>query len=100
MAKDGWEKFRYLDTIRDYTMIIDEFQKSYEQTPVTQRYARARILSGMKRAKRYLAETQAEYDEFKEYKVGGKIWRRFYFTLLLATFVQNECEFGSSAYLR
>ena len=52
MAKDGWEKFRYLDTIRDYTMIIDEFQKSYEQTPVTQRYARARILSGMKRAEK------------------------------------------------
>jgi hypothetical protein len=63
-----WEKFRYTDAIYDYSMIIEEFQKSYEQTPVTQRYARARILSGMKRAKRYLARTQAEYDEFKQYK--------------------------------
>jgi hypothetical protein len=68
MAKDGWEKFRYTDTIRDYNMILDEFQKSYEQTPVTQRYTRARILSGMKRAKRELAETIEEYDAFKQYK--------------------------------
>ena len=68
MAKDGWEKFRYIDTINDYNMIIDEFQKSFEQTPVTQRYTRARILSGMKRAKRELAEIIAEYDKFKQYK--------------------------------
>jgi hypothetical protein len=69
MAKDGWEKFRYVDTINDYNMIIDEFQKSYEKTPITQRYTRARILSGMRRAKRYLAETIAEYEEFKQYKM-------------------------------
>jgi len=64
-----WEKFRYIDAIYDYNNIIEEFQKSYEQTPVTQRYARARILSGMKRAKRELAKTQAEYDKFKKYKM-------------------------------
>jgi hypothetical protein len=69
MAKDGWEKFRYIDTIRDYNMILDEFQKSYEQIPVTQRYARTRILSGMKRAKRELKETIVEYDKFKQYKM-------------------------------
>jgi hypothetical protein len=72
---DYWEEWRYIDTIDDYNMIIDEFQKSYEQTPVTQRYTRARILSGMKRAKRYLAETIAEYDKFKEYKTRTAISR-------------------------
>jgi hypothetical protein len=63
-----FEKRRFKDTINDYNMIIEEFQKSFEQTPVTQRYAGARILSGMKRAKRELAKTQAEYDKFKQYK--------------------------------
>jgi hypothetical protein len=63
-----FEKFRYIDTINDYNMIIEEFQKSYEQTPVTQRYARARILSGMKQSKRELAKTLIEYDKFKKYK--------------------------------
>jgi hypothetical protein len=63
-----FEKWRFKDTINDYNMIIEEFQKSYEQTPVTQRYARARILSGMKRAKRGLVKTQAEYEMFKKYK--------------------------------
>jgi hypothetical protein len=38
MAKGGWEKFRYIDTIDDYTKIIEEFQRLYEQTPVTQRH--------------------------------------------------------------
>jgi hypothetical protein len=73
MAKDGWEKFRYIDAIRDYNMIIEEFEKSYQQTPVTQRYTRVRILSGMKRAKRELAETIAEYDKFKEFKARNAI---------------------------
>jgi hypothetical protein len=54
-------------------MIIDEFKKSYEQTPVKQRYTRARILSGMKRAKRELARTQAEYETFKQYKMRSAI---------------------------
>jgi hypothetical protein len=66
---DYFEKWRFKDTINDYNMIIEEFQKSYEQTPVTQWYARARILSGMKRAKRELVKTQAEYDKFKQYKM-------------------------------
>jgi hypothetical protein len=43
-------------------------QKLYEQTPMTDRYARARILSGLKKSKSELAKTQAEYDKFKEYK--------------------------------
>jgi hypothetical protein len=46
-----FEKWRYTDTINDYNMIIEELEKLYEQTPVTQRYARARILSGLKRSK-------------------------------------------------
>jgi lipopolysaccharide biosynthesis protein len=68
MAKGGWEKFRYIDTIDDYTKIIEEFQKLYEQTPTTQRYTRARIISGIKQSERELARTQAEYDRFKKYK--------------------------------
>jgi hypothetical protein len=63
-----FEKSRYIDTINDYNSIIEELQKLYEQTPVTQRYARPRIISGMRKSKRELAKTQAEYDKFKEYK--------------------------------
>jgi hypothetical protein len=63
-----FEKWRFKDTINDYNSIIEEFQKSYEQTPVTQRYARARIQSGMKQSKRELAKTLIEYDKFKQYK--------------------------------
>jgi hypothetical protein len=63
-----WEKFRYIDTINDYNSIIEEFEKLYEQTPVTQRYARARIISGIRKSKRDLTKTQAEYDKFKKYK--------------------------------
>jgi hypothetical protein len=63
-----FEKWRYIDTINDYNNIIEEFQKLYEQTPVTQRFARSRIISGMKKSKRELAKTQAEYDKFKKYK--------------------------------
>jgi hypothetical protein len=29
MANDGWEKFRYIDTINDYKSIIEEFEKLY-----------------------------------------------------------------------
>jgi hypothetical protein len=66
----GLDRLKVLvhNTINDYNSIIEEFQKSYEQTPVTQRYARARILSGMKKAKRELAKTLIEYDKFKKYK--------------------------------
>src|SRR5919202_1072849 len=45
-----FEKWRYIDTINVYNSIIEEFQKLYEQTPSTQRFARARI-SGMKQPK-------------------------------------------------
>jgi len=38
------------------------------QTPVTDRFARARILGGLKMSKRELAKTQAEYYKFKKYK--------------------------------
>ena len=53
-----FEKWRYIDTINDYNSIIAEFQKLHEQTPVTQRYARARILSGLKKSKKDLAKTR------------------------------------------
>jgi hypothetical protein len=46
-----FEKCRYIDTINDYNNIIVEFQRLYEQTPVTDRFARARIQSGMKNQK-------------------------------------------------
>jgi hypothetical protein len=36
----------------EYNSIIEEFEKLYEQTPSTQRYARAGILNGMKQSKR------------------------------------------------
>jgi hypothetical protein len=63
-----FEKFRFKDTIDDYNMVIKEFEKLYEQTPATDRYVRARIISGLKKSKKDLAKTQAEYDEFKKYK--------------------------------
>jgi ElaB/YqjD/DUF883 family membrane-anchored ribosome-binding protein len=63
-----FEKWRFKDTMNDYNSIIEELEKLYEQTPVTQRYTRARIQSGLKKLKRELAKTQAEYDKFKEYK--------------------------------
>jgi hypothetical protein len=63
-----FEKWRYVDTINDYKSIIEEFQKLYDQTPVTDRFMRARIQSGLKQSKRNLAKTQAEYEMFKKYK--------------------------------
>jgi hypothetical protein len=36
----------------DYNSIIKEFEKLYEQTPTTDHFIRARILSGMKKSKR------------------------------------------------
>ena len=61
-----FEKWRYIDSINDYNSIIE---KLYEQTPQTDRYARVRILSGMRQSKRELAKTQAEYEVFKKYKM-------------------------------
>jgi hypothetical protein len=55
-----FEKWRYIDNINDYNNIIEEFQKLYEQTPVTNRFTRARILNGIKQSKRDLVKTQAE----------------------------------------
>ena len=66
---DQFEKERYIDTINVYNSIIEEFQKLYEQTPMTDHFARARILSGMKQSKRDLIKTQAEYEMFKKYKM-------------------------------
>jgi hypothetical protein len=63
-----WEKWRYIDAIHNYNSMIEELQKMYEQTPGTNRYIRYRIESEMKEAKRDLAKTMAEYDEFKKYK--------------------------------
>ena len=60
-----FQRSRYIDTINDYNNLIAEFQKLYEQTPATQRYARARIQSRMKKSKRDLAKTQTEYEIFK-----------------------------------
>ena len=56
------------DTINDYDMILREFEKLYEQTLATDKYVRARIISGPKKSKRDLAKTQDEYDKFKQYK--------------------------------
>jgi hypothetical protein len=63
-----FERWRYIDTINDYSNLIAEFQKLYEQTPATDRFDRARILNGMKQSKMELAKTLAEYEKFKKYK--------------------------------
>jgi hypothetical protein len=63
-----FEKWRFKDTINDYNLVIEECQKLYDNTPVTNRFIRARSLSTMKRAQKELAKTQAEYDKFKQYK--------------------------------
>jgi hypothetical protein len=70
-----FEKERYIDSINVYNSIIEEFQKLYEQTPATDRFARARIVSGMKQSKRELAKTLAEYEMFKKYKLRTAISR-------------------------
>jgi hypothetical protein len=70
-----FENWRYIDTINDYSNIIEEFQKLYEQTPASDRFMRARIQSGMKQSKRELAKTIAEYEIFKKYKMRTAISR-------------------------
>jgi hypothetical protein len=65
------EQFRFKDAIYDYENIIAECNKLYEQTPATTKenlFIRATSLSTIKRAKRDLAKTQAEYGKFLEYK--------------------------------
>jgi hypothetical protein len=66
---DEWEKFRYIDSINVYSSVIEELEKLYDQTPVTQRYTRARIRSGIKQSQRELTKTLAEYEMFKKYKM-------------------------------
>ena len=65
---EEWENFSYKEAIFDYTNIIAELQKLYEQTPTSDRYMRARISSRLKEAKRELVRTQAEYEMFKKYR--------------------------------
>jgi hypothetical protein len=64
-----FEKWRYIDSISVYNSVIEQFQKLYEQTPASDHFIRARILSGMRKSKRDLAKTQAEYEIFKKYKM-------------------------------
>ena len=40
-----FERWRYIYTINDYSSLIEEFQKLYDQTPITDRFACTRILS-------------------------------------------------------
>jgi len=70
-----WEKFRYIDAINDYNLIIEKCQKLYDDTPVTNHFIHVRSLSTMKRAQKELAKTQAEYDKFKKYKARTAISR-------------------------
>jgi hypothetical protein len=70
-----YEQWRYKDAIDDYNRVIEHSQKLYDETPVTNKIMRARCLSNMRRAQRELAETQAEYDKFKKYKMRTVISR-------------------------
>jgi hypothetical protein len=63
-----FEKERYIDSINVYSSIIEEFQKLYDKTVVTDRFTHTRIQSGIKKSKRELAKTLAEYEMFKKYK--------------------------------
>jgi hypothetical protein len=47
-----YEKFRYIDIINDYNMIIEERQKLYDNRSVTNRFIRARSVSIMKPAQK------------------------------------------------
>jgi hypothetical protein len=42
-----FERWRYIYTINDYSSLIEEFQKLYDQTYITDRSARTRTLSGL-----------------------------------------------------
>jgi hypothetical protein len=70
-----FEKWRYIDTINEYNILIAEFQKIYENTPAPDRFIHARIQSGMKKSKRDLAKTQTENEIFKKYKMRTTISR-------------------------
>lgn len=47
-----FEKDRYIDSINMYSIIIEEFQKMYDKTPVANRTARTKILNGMETVQR------------------------------------------------
>ena len=64
-----FEKERYVDTIDVYNSIIEEFQKLYQKTPVSDRLTRNEILDGIEQSKRDLAKIHAEYEMFKKYKM-------------------------------
>jgi predicted DNA-binding protein YlxM (UPF0122 family) len=64
-----FEKERYVDTIDVYNSIIEEFQKLYQKTPISDHIVRAEILDGIKQSKRDLAKIHAEYEMFKKYKI-------------------------------
>jgi hypothetical protein len=72
---EQFEKERYIDSINVYDSIIEEFQKLYDEIPVTDRIARAKILNGIAQSKRELAKTQTEYEMFKKYKMRTAISR-------------------------
>jgi hypothetical protein len=58
-----FENWRYIDNIDAYNSIIEEFQKLYDKTPAADRFARARILSGMKRSKKTWQKFRATSQE-------------------------------------
>ena len=60
--------WRHKDTINDYNNLIAEFQKLYEATSTTNHFVHVRIISEIRKPKRELAKTLAEYDKFKKYK--------------------------------
>jgi hypothetical protein len=70
-----YERWRYTDTIRDYSSIIAGLQKQYDKTPASDHLARAEILDGIKKSKRDLAKIHAEYEMFKKYKTRTAISR-------------------------
>ena len=63
-----FEKERYIDSINVFNSIIEEFEKLYDKTPMTDRLTRDEILDGIKQSKRDLTKIQAEYEMFKKYK--------------------------------
>jgi hypothetical protein len=64
-----FEKERFIDAINEYNRLIEEYLKLYDKAPTTDRFTRARIVSGIAQSKRELAKTQAKYEVFRRYKV-------------------------------
>jgi hypothetical protein len=68
-----FEKERYIDSINVFNSIIEEFEKLYDKTPMTDRLTRDEILDGITQSKRELAKIHAEYEIFKRYKMRSAI---------------------------